>query len=123
MRLAGAAGDVADAAIVLGTAEAELSRAAAPYLAFWFCISLLFGMSLAACAWTGAVLGLTALTGSVPMALGIMALVSLILLAISAFYFRRLLRWASFPESRRRLMALLHSLGYGRESDARRRTH
>jgi len=121
LKLAGAAGEAADAALSLGAAEAELSRGAMPHLAAWFCLSLLFGISLVACLWTAAILGLTTLTGSLPVALGIMGSVSLLLLAIAVFFLRRLLRWASFPESRRRLVALLHSLGYGRNGNAGQR--
>src|SRR3569623_2004285 len=121
LKLAGAAGEAADAALSLGAAEAELSRSAMPYVALWFCLSLLFGISLVACLWTAAILGLTTLTGSLPMALGIMGARSVLLLAIAVVFLRRLLQWASFPESRRRLVALLHSLGYGRHGNAGQR--
>jgi hypothetical protein len=118
LKLAGAAGQAADAALSLGAAEAELSRSAMPHLALWFCLSLLFGISVVACLWTAAVLGLTTLTGSLPVALGTMGALSVLLLAIAIVVLRRVLQWASFPESRRRLVALLQSLGYGRDGNA-----
>ena len=107
-------------ALVLGTAEAELSRQALPHIATWLGLSLLFAISVVACLWTAAVLGLMHLTGSLGAALALMAAISLILLLVSLLLLRRLLRWASFPESRRRLMALLHSLGYGKHHAGQR---
>jgi hypothetical protein len=122
LALAGAVGDAADAALVLGTAEAELTRAALPYIAVWAGLTLLFAISVVACLWTAALLGLLHLTGSLGVALALMAALSLIFLLSSLVLLRRLLHWASFPESRRRLMALLHRLGYGKHADAGQRT-
>jgi hypothetical protein len=122
LHLVGSAGAAADAALTLGAAEAALSRRALPYVVGWFCAALLFGMSLAAALWVAALFGLTQWLDSMPLALSMLGVVSALALAGAVIILRRLLRWASFPQTRLRLALWLQRMGYGVTSDADRRT-
>jgi len=119
LRMAGTAREAADAAVALLLAEAALCRAAWPHLFFWLGLSLVLAFSLFASLWTLAALGLQSWLGSLPAALGLLGAGSAALLAAALWQARRVLRWASFPESRRRAGDGLRALRRGGGTDAR----
>jgi hypothetical protein len=121
LHLVGSARAAADAALMLGTAEAALSRRALPHVIGWFCAALVFGMSLGATLWVTALFGLRQWLGSMPLALTLLGIVSALALGGAVIVLRRLLRWASFPQTRLRLALLLQRMGYGVAGDADRR--
>ena len=82
-------------------------------------LSLVLAFSLLASLWTLAALGLQTWLGSLPAALGVLGGGSAALLAAALWQARRVLRWASFPESRRRAGEGLRALRRGGGTDAR----
>ncbi|MEO8673808.1 MAG: hypothetical protein ABI411_21065 [Tahibacter sp.] len=108
LRLFGLAGDVGSAAVALANAEIELARAALPWSIGWFCAALVFGVSLVGCAWLGILLLLYRWTGSLGIALGLMAAASALAFVVSALLLLRTAHMLSFPETRHRIVAWLH---------------
>jgi len=121
LHLVGSAGAAADAALSLGAAEAALSRRALPHVIGWFCGVLLFGMSLAAALWVAVLFGLMQWLDSMSLALTVLAVFSAVALAGAIIVLRRLVRWASFPQTRQRLDSWLQRMGYGETNETHRR--
>jgi len=111
LRVVGLAGEAANAALDLVHAETRLARAAVPHGVGWFCVALVFGISLVACGWTALLYGLIAWIGSLGWALAVMASVSVVLFALAVAMLRRTLRWLGFVQTRRRLALLLDRKG------------
>jgi hypothetical protein len=100
----GLGGEVRDAAVALLRAEARLARAALPQLLLWIAVVSIGGVLFLATLWGAALMLLYDWTGSIGQALLWLGAVSLVVLAVALVFLRRMLRAASFAESRRRIV-------------------
>lgn len=107
LRLVAAGRETVDATLELGRAEARLARHALRPLAVWTMLGMLFGSAVLAGMWTAALFGLWRWLHSWPLALSALVAICTGAFAVAAWQTRRLLRCASFPESRRRLALFL----------------
>ena len=78
-------------------------------------------MSLAAALWVAVLFGLMQWLDSMSLALTVLAVFSAVALAGAIIVLRRLVRWASFPQTRQRLDSWLQRMGYGETNETHRR--